>query len=242
MMLGRRSRWKRLVLASCLAMMPGQAPIAIPIPASPLPVLRSAGMHPPALPAGGIYASLGNDLQIQGQALSAWVFDAPGSVPDLAVWLSRTQPALRDMLVLPGNVILSGTSGAVQWAARLSDAGAGRTRGTLSALTLDAAHAARTPAVAWRLDGGHLHFELRSRDGEHAVVEQVWTHDAPPPELLRALRRTLAASGWREQAAAGEADAVPVHRIWSKRGVQLSVALVAAMPGSGVATVLRLAE
>jgi hypothetical protein len=194
---------------------------------------------PPALPPGGNYAPLGEALHIQGQAMSAWVFDTPGSVPDVASWLTARQPALRDMWVMPGAAVLAGTAGDMQWAARLFDAGGGRTRGILSALSLSAAAPTSSAGSRWRPKGAQLRFELRSREESAMVVEQVWTHDAPPATLSRQLYSQLLAEGW-QQADARDPSSGQTARDWSRDRMNLSMVIVPLDQGSGITTVLRI--
>jgi hypothetical protein len=203
-----------------------------------------ASLTPPPLPYGGAYEPLGADIRVQGQAVAAWVFDAPATVPDMVAWFSERQPALRDMWVMPGSAVLGGVDGAVQWAARLFDAGHGRTRGTLSVLSL--ADAGRAPstndpaAMGWRPTGANLQFELRLREDGHTIIQRVWTHALPPARVWRDTKHTLAAAGWR--VAAHAIPAAPGCGIWSRSSSTLSVIVAALDAGSGITTVLRIKE
>jgi hypothetical protein len=198
---------------------------------------------PPSLPPGGHYAALGTALRIQGRPLSAWVFEAPGSVPTVAAWLTEQQPALRDMWVLPGSAVLGGVEQGRHWVARLFDAGWGRTRGTISALPLG--DMSVTPAAArpwqrpWQLKGGRLRFELQSRVAGETVFEQVWTHAAPAARLRRMLWRELRAQGWRQAPAADVSIGDPDQN-WSRERLRLSLVIAPiGTGGSGVTAVLR---
>jgi hypothetical protein len=213
---------------------------------------------PPVLPAGGSYVPLGEALHIQGQPVSAWVIDAPGTVPDIASWLTARQPALRDMWVMPGAAVLAGMAGGTHWAARLFEAN-GRTRGTISALPVaggmgsqnggaDRALAGHPPAAragmvsaepAWTLKGGHLRFELRMREGTATVIEQVWTHDEAPADLGKRLARDLAADGWRP-AASQDPTSTRMENRWSRGHLSLSTIIVPLDKGSGVTAVMRI--
>jgi hypothetical protein len=125
----------------------------------------------------------------------------------------------------------------MHWTARLTDAGGGRIQGTISVLALRAS--SRRPVPAWRLPGGRLLVESRSREGSHRVSEQVWTHAAPPARLSAALHRRLAAAGWRTLPAGKAAGAG--HHAWEKGRTRLLVAVAAVGTGSGVIAVLRVA-
>jgi hypothetical protein len=176
---------------------------------------------------------------MQGQPMAAWAFEAPGSVPAVAVWLSQRQPALRDLWVVPGSAVLAGMEGRRQWAARLFDAGWGRTRGTISVLPLHDAFADPAPAFAWRLNGGQLLFEFQSREDGGTVVEQVWTHAAAPSRLRNRVRRDLRAQGWRkvsaQDLAIGDGESC-----WSRANTRLSMVIAPLDDGSsGVTVVLR---
>jgi hypothetical protein len=231
----RSSPVRRAAFCLCLVCPPVHASTILPSDvASYTGTARS--VRPPALPPGGVYVSLGEDLRVQGQPMAAWFFDAPGRVGEVAEWLSKGQPALRDMLVVPGSAILSGTDGVRQWAARLSDDGSGRTRGTVSALSLLHRPAASAP-LPWTPGGARLHFEIRSRENKQTVIQQIWTHAAAPAPLWRQLQASLQAAGWHETTAA-DAGA----RAWSKAAARLSVVVTSTSAGSGVVSVLHLDE
>jgi hypothetical protein len=220
---------------------------------------------PPALPAGGHYSPLGA-LHIQRQLVSAWVFEAPGSVPEIMSWLSARQPALRDLWITPGVAVLAGFADGMHWAARLSDTGGGRTRGTISVLPMKqdpesvgngdvrrgfpthgptAMPARRADApqtkAPWRLKGAGLRFEVRSRDEGAEIVEQIWTHGAPPRDLGRMLARDLMADGWRQSETPAFAS-VQGSGQWSRGPMSLSVVIVPLDGGSGVTTILRIGD
>ncbi|ARP81067.1 hypothetical protein CAL12_09570 [Bordetella genomosp. 8] len=211
----------------------------------------------PTLPPGSRFIPLGNGMFIQGLSMWAYAFEAPMQPADLATWLTARQPALRDTWVMPDAVVLSGIAEGVHWVARMSDVGAGRTRGTISALptarhiaspdpsgsaggersVAGAAGAASGPAVqaaSWRLPGGHLQFELRSLDDDVMVVQQVWTHASAPLVLGERLARELERDGWRE-AGGGAA-----RQQWTRGRVTLLLTIVPLDQGSGVNAVVRI--
>ncbi len=80
--------------APCLAHVPAAALHAWRAAAQGLPTAAaayagSALVTPPALPPGGsCHTPLGEGMRLQGQPVFAWVFDAPGSLRDLASWLT----------------------------------------------------------------------------------------------------------------------------------------------------------
>ncbi|ANN71572.1 hypothetical protein [Bordetella bronchialis] len=190
---------------------------------------------PPALPEGGGYIALGDALRVQGQSVHAWALDAPGAPADVAMWLTQRQPALRDLWVMPDAILLAGVANGVHWTARLADAGAGRTWGTLSVLALERDPA--PPPAAWRLPGGRLQFELRSREDRAELIQQIWTHATPPVLLETRLAGELAADGWRE-AAPRETDVA--MQAWVRGRMTLSVAIVPFEQGSGVTAIVRI--
>ncbi|OZI23640.1 hypothetical protein CAL26_09380 [Bordetella genomosp. 9] len=199
-------------------------------------------MAPPALPPGSRFIPLVDGMSIQGLSLSAYVFEAPMPPADLAAWLTARQPALRDLWIMPDAVVLAGIADGLHWVARMSDAGAGRTRGTISALPTERHVASPDPsgrgdpvqAVPWQLPGGRLLFELRSRDDDAMVVQQVWTHGSAPLPLGEKLARELAREGWT--AAGGDA----ARQRWTRGRVTLLVTIVPLDPGSGVNAVVRI--
>jgi len=197
-----------------------------------LSAMAAPGAPPPVLPPGGHYLSAGEQLQVQGQALSGWIFEAPGDIREIAKWLSQQLPVLRDLLVAPGLVVLSGMDAQSHWSARLTDGGRGWVQGTLSRLPLEQTPAARV-AAPWQPEGARLHFDVRWREARLAGAQQVWTHGATPGELRPRLRAALQREGWR----AGATDAAFPGR-WFKAAMQLSVVVVEQPPGSAIVTVL----
>ncbi|AOB30797.1 hypothetical protein AKI39_08965 [Bordetella sp. H567] len=258
----------------------GLAPIAWhpSCTAHALPAVVSASVTPPALPPGGGYTPLGESMRVQGLPVFVWLLDAPGSLRDIASWLSARQPALRDLWVRPGAIVLAGIAEGMHWAARLSDAGAGRTQGTISAMPVDvdAAYGSRIGTLAagaagggvgaagagrgsanpgpladpaWRLPGGQLHFEFRSRDEAASIVEQIWTHAVSPADLRKQLVRELLAAGWRPAdsgapgpgaSAIAGAAAPPAAQSWSLGRRTLSLIIVPLDRGSGITAVTRI--
>ncbi|ALM83677.1 hypothetical protein [Bordetella sp. N] len=164
--------------------------------------------------------------------MTGWLFEAPGDVREIAKWLSRHKPVLRDLLVAPGLVILSGNDGASHWAARMRDNGDGWTHGTLSRLSLERTAPSPT-AVPWQPDGARLHFDVRWREARLSGSQQVWSHGTPPAELRVRLRATLQGDGWQ----AGDPDAALPAR-WVKAATHLSIVVVEQGGGSGIVTVL----
>jgi hypothetical protein len=184
-------------------------------------------------------------MRVQGYPVSMWLLDAPGALPDIASWLSARQPALRDLWVLPGAILLAGTADGMHWAARLSEVEGGRVRGAVSALHTEE-HAPSAPAFSgWRLAGGKLHFEFQSRDEGALVVEQIWTHELPPAALRKWIFGQLLAAGWRPADPQGMAldeavaqGAAPYR--WSRGRMTLSATLVALDAGSGITAIVRI--
>jgi hypothetical protein len=201
---------------------------------------ESAVLHPPVLPPGGQYTPLSEVLRVQGQQVSAWVFEVPGiTVAALAAWLTRQQPALSDIWVMPGSAVLAGIEGGRHWAARLFDAGSGRSRGTVSVMSLtEKSPNTASPAHVWQLSGGHLHFELQFREDNGMVTEQVWTHTLRPASLWQALRRDLMAAQWQEKRGHDALEVSGVH-VWTRAQTHLSIFIVAWERGSGITTILR---
>ncbi|WP_454690829.1 hypothetical protein [Achromobacter aloeverae] len=214
------------------ARVPAMAPMVSVVSTVPAEMPALPGAPPPMLPPGGHYLSAGEALRVQGQAMSGWVFEAPGDIREIARWLSRQLPVLRDLLVAPGMVVLSGMDDQFHWSARLTDGGRGWTQGTLSRLPLRQP-AARLSAAPWQPDGARLHFDVRWREARRAGVRQVWTHGAAPAALRPRLRASLQGAGWR----ADEPETAFPGR-WSKASIQLSIVVVEQQAGSGIVTVL----
>jgi len=204
---------------------------SVPQPATDRTATSDA-MAAPVLPPGGRYLSAGEQLQVQGQAMTGWIFEAPGDIREIAKWLSNQLPVLRDLLVAPGLVVLSGMDAQSHWSARLTDGGRGWVQGTLSRLPLEQSPVPM-PAVPWQPEGARLQFDVRWREKRLAGAQQVWTHGATPANLRQRLRAALQRDGWR----ASETDAIFPGR-WVKASVQLSIVVVEQPPGSAIVTVL----
>ncbi len=193
-------------------------------------------LRPPRLPRGGRYLSLGETLHVQGQAMTGWIYEAPGDIGENARWLSTQLPVLRDLLVGPGLVVLAGMDAHAHWSARLTDAGHGWTRGTLSRLPFQQS-CASPPAAPWQPAGARLQFDVRWREGKSSFIQQVWTHAGAAAVLRTRLRADLLRGGWH---AGGTGSAWPGR--WTKAAAELSIVVVEQPAGSGIVTVLGLSE
>lgn len=237
-----------VVLCAAAAMLSGVARAGALSPATSAAVATASArssLKPPALPEGSAYESLGDDVRIQGLALAAWVFDAPGTVQQMTAWFSNHQPALRDMWVVPGGVVLGGIDGSVQWVVRMSGAGSNRTRGTVSALSLGTPD---RPAFGGQARHGYIElkgatpvFELQMRESGHTVVQQVWTHASAPAQACGSMQALMGQAGWR---AASVQDSWGGHGCgnWTRASSSLSLMAVPLEAGSGISAVLRIKD
>ena len=194
---------------------------------------------PPPLPPGGIYVALGRALRVQDACVTAWTLEAPGPAHQLAAWLSRSTPALHDLHVIPGTLILSGVADGRLWVARLYEPARGRTAGTVSAMTLASPmHPLRAAPPLWHPPGARLRFiSSAEQAGNAARSQRVWTHPAPPGQLWPRLLAALRDAGWRPGQAATPDPLLHGYGVFRRGVAQLQVVLTAAGAGSGIVTI-----
>lgn len=203
---------------------------------SPANALAAA---PPPLPPGGVYAALGRDLRIQNACVTAWTLESPGPAHQVAAWLSRSTPALRDLHVMAGTIILSGVANERLWVARLYEAGRGRTAGTLSTMSLaPPVHPLPAAAPLWHPPGARLRFVSSLPDADDAARSQrVWTHSVPPGQLWPRLLAALRDAGWNAAHAGLPNPLLHGYGVFRRGVAQLQVVVTAAGAGSGIVTI-----
>lgn len=195
------------------------------LPSAPGPVSLAELRFPP----GSRVESLAERMWLHGMPIQVWVFDAPVDVATLIQVLSRQQPALEDLRILPGVAILSGRVGQVHWVLRLTSPTAGRSVGSMSSLSALATSTSSPPA--WLPSGARprLDFAVAQTDG--MLSESIWQHRLPPSRLAPLLRLGLARDGWRAiEAGPGDGD----WQSWQRRQERLQWLLVPLESGSGI--------
>ncbi|CAB3922975.1 hypothetical protein LMG3412_05474 [Achromobacter deleyi] len=180
-------------------------------------------------PPGSRVEPLADRMWLSGAPVQVVVFDAPVNAPELIRELSRQQPALGDLQVLPGQAILSGQVGDAWWVAQMESPEAGRCVGSISAI-----HAQPLPASvppAWLPANARLRLDFTVLEGGMKVSEHIWQHPLPPARLALLLQQGLLRDGWRrvesEPAGAG-------RQSWRRQGAQLQWLLVPLDAGSGL--------
>lgn len=189
-------------------------------------------MTPAAIrfPVGSQVEPLADRLWLYGLPLQAVVFDAPVDVPELIRTLSRQQPALRDLTVLPGMAILSGRVGDVLWVAVLASPVAGRSVGSVSSLLVSTTRL-DAPPPAWLPPAARLRLDVVVQDGQARVSERIWQHPLPPARLASIMRQGLRRQGWQDDDE--RADAGDWHS-WHRNGERLHWLLLPLGAGSGL--------
>lgn len=188
------------------------------------------------LPKGSTYELLAERMWLHGLPAQVLVFDAPRSPAVLARDLSAQQPAMTDLHVLPGQLILSGSVGDDRWVAQLEGAGAGRTVGSISAVSVRAAPTASRPA--WLPDGARVRMDVAVLEGGVKVSERIWQHALPPEKIAGLLEAGLRRAGWKQESAAepGQAGALRTGagQWWTNERERMKLWLVPIETGSGL--------
>jgi len=187
------------------------------------------------LPPGSRHLGLGSGFLVDGIPTAIRLFDAPGPVDAVLRVLAAGLPPYPDLLVRPGAMLVSWRSGGWHWVARLSGEGAGRTRGTLSAMR---EHPGPLPPrrFSWMPPGERLLLDVHGIEAGRDVVQQVLAHPLPPDRLVPAIEQGLRRTGWR--AHAGLAGKGGTGR-WVRAREQLFIHLAPLDRGSGL-TIRRL--
>lgn len=178
------------------------------------------------LPPGSRHELLADDLWLHGMPARVLVFDAPLGAPQLIRFLSLQQPALADLNVLAGQVILSGRVGRDQWLVQMEGLGPRRAVGSIS--VLGNRGAVTTPNPLWLPAGGRLRLDVTALDQGVKVSQWIWQYAAPPARMAPRLEAGLRRDGWRRQSADGEAQ------WWIRGAARLRASLVPLESGSGL--------
>jgi hypothetical protein len=177
------------------------------------------------LPAGAVRERMADRMWLHGMPAQVWVFDVPQSVSAFAKTLAAQQPALADLHVLPGQLILSGRVGNDRWVAQMESAGADRTVGSLSAISVRAAPTAQLPG--WLPKGARVRSDVAVMEGGVKVSDRIWQYAVPPQKLTELLDAGLRRAGWVRQ---GE-DA---GQWWARERERMKLWLVPLDGGSGL--------
>ena len=156
------------------------------------------------LPPGALRERIADRLWLHGMPAQVWVFDVPQSPSVLARALTAQQPALADLHVLPGQLILSGRVGDDRWVAQMERAGADRTVGSISAINVRAAPAAHLPG--WLPKGARVRADVALMEAGVKVSDRIWQYALPPQELAELLDAGLRRAGWTPQGDANDAQ------------------------------------
>ncbi|WP_313698395.1 hypothetical protein [Achromobacter sp.] len=177
------------------------------------------------LPAGAVRERMADRMWLHGMPAQVWVFDVPQSVSAIAKTLAAQQPALADLHVLPGQLILSGRVGNDRWVAQMESAGADRTVGSLSAISVRAAPTAQLPG--WLPKGARVRSDVAVMEGGVKVSDRIWQYAVPPQKLTELLDAGLRRAGWVRQ---GE-DA---GQWWARERERMKLWLMPLDGGSGL--------
>ena len=146
------------------------------------------------LPAGAVRERMADRLWLHGMPAQVWVFDVPQRPSAFARTLAAQQPALADLHVMPGQLILSGRVGDDHWVAQMAGAGADRTVGSLSAISVRAAPTAYRPG--WLPKGAQVRSDVAVLEAGVKVSDRIWQYALPPHKLADLLDAGLRRAGW----------------------------------------------
>lgn len=177
-------------------------------------------------PAGTTHELVADRMWLHGMPAQVLVFDAPQRSRDLVLALSRQQPALADLQVLPGQLILSGRVGDDHWVAQMESAGAGRTVGSISSISARPVPANAQPV--WLPDGARVRLDVAMMEDGVRVSERIWQHALPPAKMAPLLEANLRRDGWARGLASGAAQ------WWTRERERMMLLLVPLEAGSGL--------
>ncbi|WP_238531954.1 hypothetical protein [Achromobacter arsenitoxydans] len=193
----------------------------------------AAGLKSLRFPAGSAHELLAERVWVHGMPAQVLVFDVPQRPAVLARALSGQQPALADLHVLPGQLILSGQVGDDRWIARMEAAGAERTVGSISATNVRAVPV--IPRPAWLPDGARLRLDVSMTENGARMSERIWQHALPPDRIARLLDAGLKQDGWARLGAGGADHAqAGVEQWWGRERERMKLWLVPLDTGSGL--------
>lgn len=178
------------------------------------------------LPEGSHWTTLAERMWIHGQSAQVLVFDAPQSMLDLMRTLSSQQPALADLIVLPGQILLSGQVGQEHWVAQLQGTESGRTAGTIATLSMASSMGETRPA--WLPVGWRLRLDVAVMEANVKVADRIWQHALPPPRSAVMLEAGLLREGWSRGPDEG------ASQFWHRERARMRVSLLPFESGSSL--------
>jgi hypothetical protein len=234
----RGTRGRVDLRAACL----GLCGVLMPLPQHAIASASVSSLERLRFPAGASQERMADRLWLHGMPAQVWVFDVPQSPSALARTLAAQQPALADLHVLPGQLILSGRVGDDQWVAQMERAGADRTVGSISAINLRAAPSAHLPG--WLPKGARVRSDVVVIEEGVKVSDRIWQYALPAQELAARLDVGLRRSGWtpqadmddiRDEKAARSGGRPPgVGQWWTRERERMKLWLVPVEGGSGL--------
>lgn len=228
--MGRR-RLRLLAALAWLAwpVMPGAAAQSVPSSGAARVPCCVVSLTDLRFPPGSRVEPLADRMWLHGVPIQVVVFDAPVNTPELIRVLSRQQPALGDLQVLPGQAILSGRVGGALWVAQMASPETGRSVGSISSMRGQALPAGDPPR--WLPANARLRLDFTVLEGGVKVSEHIWQHPLPPARLALLLQQGLLGDGWQRI----ENDPIPGGtQSWRRQGVRLQWMLVPLEAGSGL--------
>ena len=178
------------------------------------------------LPEGSHWTMLAERMWIHGQPAQVLVFDAPQSMLDLMRTLSSQQPALTDLIVLPGRILLSGQVGQDHWVAQLQGTESGRTAGTIATLSVASSIGETRPA--WLPVGWRLRLDVAVLESSVKVADRIWQHALPPLRSAVMLEAGLLREGWSRGPDEG------ASQFWHRERARMRVSLLPFESGSSL--------
>ncbi len=177
------------------------------------------------LPAGAVRERVADRMWLHGMPAQVWVFDVPQSPSAVAKTLAAQQPALADLHVLPGQLILSGLVGNDRWVAQLESAGTDRTVGSFSAISVRAAPTAQLPG--WLPKGARVRSDVAVMESGVKVSDRIWQYAMPQQKLAELLDAKMRRAGWVQQGDGAD-------QWWARERERMKLWLVPLDGGSGL--------
>ncbi|WP_343738241.1 hypothetical protein [Achromobacter sp.] len=168
---------------------------------------------------------LADRMWLHGMPAQVWVLDVPQSPSAVAKTLAAQQPALADLHVLPGQLVLSGRVGNDRWVAQLESAGMDRTVGSLSAISVRAAPTAQLPG--WLPKGARVKSDVAVMESGVKVSDRIWQYAVPPQKLAELLDAGMRRAGWVQQGDGAD-------QWWARERERMKLWLVPLDGGSGL--------
>lgn len=182
-----------------------------------------------ALPPGSTQAVLGKNMRLFGIPVDIRLIEIPLPVVSAAAALTARYPALADLSVHAGWLVLSGLAERNLWLVTLEAAGPQRTRGTAASFELSGIQQAQwSQRPGWLPPQAQLRMDFSAQEPGLNTQQQIWMLPMPVAQAREFAARGLRRLGWQVHAA----DLGIEH--WQRDNATLDITYVATDGGSGL--------